>query len=552
MVRADGTERKVVSVCERFGEELERHAGWAVGLLLFAIFVIALGESSAKPFWYDELITLGSASFPGWRDLWNFYSTGLDTGSPLPALIVRVALKLPFGPEISSRLPFTLAFLVMCFCMYAFVRRRYPASYALGTLVFALILNVFASSIEARSYALMLAGTGFAMLCWQLACDGRHRPWSALGLWFSLALAIDAHSFAIFLFVPFALAQFVRDYGRRKPDWPVWAALVLFPLGLLPVLKGELLANKIYGPTFWCKPQLRFIITSYYEMSIAGWLLIAILLFFAVAAVMLQTRRPLWSAKPASCGFSGSEWVLVTVLALLPLYTLALSTLIHVYRPLYVVAFNIGIIIVFIGAVAEVAQRDRRAGIVLLVLLLVAAMSHSARPLAKGARVLAHPERVHVQFQADLDNQPGVKLLRNSSLPVVSGDPLLYAQLAYYAPPELRSRLYYLTDIADLDRYPRSATDQLNYVHFGKRLGYQILDAADFLPGNPHFLLAMGGDPAIWLPPYLLGQAEAGNVSLQLLGPDYWGSNVYDVRFSKLPHLRGAANNSGEGAPGAD
>jgi hypothetical protein len=75
-------------------------------------------------------------------------------------------------------------------------------------------------------------------------------PWSLLGLWFGLAFAVDAHAFAIFLFVPFALAQLVRDFKRKKPDWPIWTALILFPIGILPVLHGELLAKKFTASTF--------------------------------------------------------------------------------------------------------------------------------------------------------------------------------------------------------------------------------------------------------------------------------------------------------------
>jgi hypothetical protein len=536
MIAGAETKQKVFSVYVRIGDRLERHAGWVAALLLCLIFVIALGQSAIKPLWFDELVTFGTASLPGWGDIWNFYATGLDTSSPLPSLIVHAALKLPFGPETSSRLPFMLAFLVMCLCMYSFVRRRYPPGYALAALIFPVILYVFYYSTEARSYAFLLAGAGSAMPCWQSAVSGRSRPWSALGLWFGLALAINAHTFAIFLFVPFALAQLVRDFMCRKSDWVVWAAIVLFPAGLLPVLNGERLANKVYGSTFWSRPQLRFMVSSYKDFFILGWILIGILLFFAIGVAVLQRQRPLRSPEPATCGFSVPEWVLVAVLALMPLYALPASYLLHVYRPCYVIPFNIGMVILFIAAVAEAAGRNRPAGAALLALFLLAASPHCFGPFVKGLHALIHPGRVHAQLQASYHNQPWVRLLERSSLPVVAGDPLLYAQLDFYAQPELKHRLYYLTDIADLKEYPQAATPQLNYLLFGKRLSYQTMDIANFLPGNPHFLLAMGVNPG-WLPPYLIGQEEAGDAALRLLGPGYTGNNVYDVRFTKMPVL---------------
>src|SRR5271168_4152002 len=105
--------QKAFSSQVRIGDRLERHAGWIAALLLCLIFVIELGQSSVKFLWYDELITLGTASFLHWSDIWTFYAHGLDAGGPLPSLIAHAALNLPFGPETSSRLPFMLAFLLM-------------------------------------------------------------------------------------------------------------------------------------------------------------------------------------------------------------------------------------------------------------------------------------------------------------------------------------------------------------------------------------------------------------------------------------------------------
>lgn len=535
MIAGAETKQKLFSVYVRIGDRLERLAGWVAALLLCLIFVIELGKSSIKPLWFDELITVGTASLPHWRDMWNFYANGLDTTSPLPSLIVHAALKLPFGPETSSRFPFMVAFLVMCLCMYSFVHRRYPSGYALAALIFPVILYVFHYSTEARSYALTLAGCGSAMLCWQSAVSGRNRPWSILGVWFALAFAINAHAFAIFLFVPFALAQLVRDFMRRKLDWAVWAAIVLFPAGLLPVLNGERLANKVYGSTFWSQPQLSFMFTSYDDFFNQGWILIGILLFFSTGVVILQRQSPLRSPEPETCGFSAPEWVFVAMLALMPIYALPVSYLLHAYRPIYVNPFNIGMVILFVAAVAEVAGRSRPPGAALLALFLLAEVHHCFGPFVKGLHALINPGGIHAQLQASYDNQPWVRLLEKSSLPVVAGEHNLYTQLDFYAQPELKHRLYYLTNVADVKEYPQSATAQLNFLSFGRRLSYQTMDIASFLPCNPHFLLARGDDLMIWLPPYLIGQEEVGNASLRLLGPDYTGNNVYDVQFRKIP-----------------
>jgi hypothetical protein len=528
-----GAKTKELSLYTRLGEGLEQHSGWVAAFLLCTIFVIALGQPSNTCLWYDELVTLGTASLPHYGDIWNFYAAGLDPTSPLPSLIVHAALRLPFGPEISSRLPFMLALLVMCLCMYSFIHRCYSAGYALAALIYPVFLGEHVFVFSPRSYALMLAGAGFAMLCWQSAVTGGKRPWSVLGVWFGLAFAIFAHTFAIFLFVPFALAQLVRDFMRRKPDWAVWAAIVLFPAGHLPVLNGERLANKVYN--FSQTPQLHFMVDSYKDFFSDGWMIIGILLLFAVGVVILQRQAPQPTPGPETCGFSASEWVLVGVLALMPLYALPASYLIHVYHLRYVIAFNIGMVILFIGAVAEMARRNRLAGTTLLALFLLAAIPHFFGPFVKGLHALIHPDRVHAQLQASYDDQPWVRLLGRSKLPVVAGDDFLYAQLDFYAQPELKHRLYYLTDMADINKYPQSHTAQLNFLLFGKRISWQTMDVANFLPGNPHFLLVVGPDQMNWLPLYLITQEEAGDASLQLIGPDFTSPNVYDVRFTKMP-----------------
>lgn len=519
----------------RIGNRLDRYAGWVAVLLLCLIFVIELGQSSINLLWYDELITLGTASFPHWIDIWKFYAQGLDAGGPLPSLIVHGALNLPFGPETSSRLPFMLAFLVMCLCIYSFVRHRYPPGYALAALIFPVSLPFFFHSTDARYYAPMLAGAGSAMLCWQSAVSFRKRPWSVLGLWMGLSFAIFAHAFAIFLFVPFALAQLVRDCIRGKSDWAMWAAIVFFPVGLAPVLEGLRLANEAYGPSYWSRPALRWITFSYKDFSFGGWDFIGMLLVFAVGVAILQRQGTLPSPEAKTCGFSLPEWVLVAALACMPFYVVPGSYLLHVYRPVYVLPFCIGVIMLLVGAVAEAARREGLAGGILLVLFLLATIWHASGRFIEGIHTLIHPGRVHAELQANYRSQAWVRLLEKNSLPVAAGDPLLYAQLGNYATPELRHRLYYLTDMADVKEYPDSASLQLNFVRFGKLLSYQTMDIRDFLRGNPRFLLAVGGDPATWLQPYLIRQEEAGNATLRLLGPDFSGSNVYDVQFTRMP-----------------
>ncbi|MGD0893190.1 MAG: hypothetical protein ABR923_16830 [Terracidiphilus sp.] len=528
--------QRVLAVCDWIVDRLERHAGGTVALVLLLIFVIALGQSANKLLWFDELITLKTAFLPHWSDVWNFYNNGLDTTGPVPSMIARVGLLLPTSPELVSRLPFTFAYLVMCFSMYSFVHRRYPAVYALAAPIFSLNYAFFSYATEARAYALVLAGCGIAMLSWQSAVSGLHRRWSVFGIWLGLAFAIEAHAFAIFLLAPFAVAQLTRDLKRKEADLAVWMALTLSPAGLLPVLHGELLAKKIYGTNFWSQPNFESLFKSYSEFVSGGSSYLKILLFVAIGAALLHWRS---RSQSKMRGFSTPEWILVSMLVLLPAFSVLASYPLHVYVARYAVGCNIGMVVLSIALVAEAARRSRYSGAVLLVLFLFAAAHSRFGEFVQGLHALVHPGRVHENLQVRYNNLEWVKLLERSSLPVVTDNISLDSQFEFYASSKLQQRLYGVTDIEDISKYPRTTTFQLNLVYFGGRILRQTQDIADFLPEHPHFLQMAEPSEIGWLLPYLAAQQAAGSASSVCLGPaNCTGrTGVYEVQFTKIPVL---------------
>ena len=538
MISRSTTKQKAGLVLERIGAKVEEHAGAAMGGLLILFMIALVGLASSVYLWYDELVVVRVAAFPHWRDIWNFYASGLDTIGLLYALLIHPLLHLRASAEISARLPAMVAFLGMMLCSFVFVRRRYPAVYAFAMVLLLMSLPMLFYAVFAKSYALEFGGVAFAMMCWQSATEGRRRGWNVAGLWFGLALALYSHSFAIFLFVPFAAAQGVSDYRRKRVDWPVWIALVSFPLALLPVLRGDLLAGKLYGSNFWSPPSSALMKQTYIDYFVEDWRLILILFFAAVlVTVLLRERAPLAEGtQRLTTGFAVPEWVFVVMLTALPIYVLPPSYLLHAYRADYVMSFAIGLAILLVTVFAEHARRTQAAGAVLLILFAAVTLRKDLKTIPEGLHAMAHPERVHAQLEASYDSAAWVKLLEGSDLPVLVGDHLLYTRLECYAPPELKQRLYFLTDIAEVKKYPLSSTSQMNFLLFGKRLSYQTMDVGSFLPEHPHFLLAVGPMVGtLWLPAYLLNQQQEGNASLRLLGPDFTAPNVYDVQFTRMP-----------------
>ncbi len=236
--------------------------------------------------------------------------------------------------------------------------------------------------------------------------------------------------------------------------------------------------------------------------------------------------------------FRGPEWVLVGLLTALPAYVLPCSYLLHAYRADYVLGYAIGLGILLVAVFAEQSRRNEAAGLVLLILFAAVTLKVDLKTIPAGMRALVHPHEVHAALAARYDGEEWVKLLEGNDLPVMVGDHLLYTRLDCYAPDELRRRLYFLTDFAEVSRYPLSETSQRNFLLFGNRLGYQTMDVGSFVPGHRHALMAVGPmTGTLWLPQYMMHQAEVGNASLRLLGPGFEEPDIYDVQFSRLPQF---------------
>ena len=515
----------------RMADWLEQHSRRAIALALLSIFYIALGVSAQKPLWYDELITVKTAALPTVRDVWKFYAQGLDTTGPVPSLFAHAALKLPFGPELDVRLPFTIAYLVMVLCLYGFVRRRYAASYALICVLLCVAFPFFYYATEARAYALMLGGAGLALFCWQSAMLGRHRRLSIAGIWLGLAGAFSAHIFAIFLFVPLAGGQLIHDRKRRRVDWPVWLALVLFPVSILPIIGGERLAAARYQAHFW-KPHLELLHESYLKLTQYSWMAIAVLLLAAAASGHWLRSRGVEREKTCD-GFTSPEWVAAALLALMPFYALPASFVTGVYALNYVVALQIGCALCLTGAAAALARRGVAAGFPVFAILALLVLAKTGRSLETGVKTLAHPGRVHQQCSADVMDAPWLQSILKSSLPIAFAEDHTFSQVSYYGGPALRSRFYFLTDVPDSLRYPLSVVPQTNFLTFSKALDFNAVDLHQFMAAHPQYLAVGGGmfDHEMLMQYLQDRQREHGDITLQLLATDF--SSYLVVKVSR-------------------
>jgi hypothetical protein len=257
-----------------------------------------------------------------------------------------------------------------------------------------------------------------------------------------------------------------------------------------------------------------------------------------IVSLVLVDRKSAEELPERKMGFSGPEWMLVGMLTALPVYVLPVSYLLHAYRGDYVLGYAIGLGILLVALFAEQSRRTEAAGLVLLILFAAVTLKVDLKTMSQGIRALVHPKSVHAALAARYDSEPWVKLLAGSDMPVLAGDHLLYTRLECYAPDELKRRLYFLTDFAEVRRYPMSETSQKNFLLFGNLLGYKTMDVGGFVPEHREFLMAVNDTSgASWLEPYMLKQQEQGNATLQFLGTSTDFPSVYEVRFSRLPEF---------------
>lgn len=476
-------------------------------LLTLFVFLSGLGAAAHKLFTYDEQITWRTARMTV-HNLLQFFSSGLDTTGPVPALLAHAGLRLPQSPEITLRLPFVLAFALMCFGLWLFLRGRYPAGFALTAIVIPIefgVLSFFRT--DARAYALMLCATGLGMSFWQMAAEKQRRPWSVFALWAVLALGISAHLFTVFLFVPFAAAQYVADREAGRMDWPVWSALVLFPLGWLPFMPGEMRAHRLYAATFWSKATLANLSDAYEQSITPNWTILFVLGIFLIGlALAMHFRKERECIDASSSGFRRAEWVLVLGLLVLPTIAWCGAHAIGAFHHYYTAPFMCGLVVAIVAAAAELARRQRAIGLVFFIMMTGLVLADGNLMDAwNGIIALADHGQVHRNNQASFSSADWVQWLNASPLPVAAEN-AVYAKLNLYGPPSLAARSYALTDFAGSNDHPLAMTDQNNMRLFGNRLGFQSEDIAAFMHAHSCFDLVQQRLPYTyeWLIDYVL------------------------------------------------
>jgi hypothetical protein len=453
---------------------------WVAFAVLTVTYAVAAFLEGHKFVWFDELCTFYIARAPSLTTLWH-WTLKYDNNPPTVYLLARLSMKI-FGPgALGLRLPSILEFYAGSMGMLLYLRRKVGTPIAVFGVAMLWASGTFYYAIEARVYALVFMSFSFLLLSWDTATRSQSRKLALFGVAASNAVLLSAHVFAPLCLYPFLAAEVVRYLRRRKPDYPLYAALVL-PMAIMALYIPLILVYR--GLMFW--PTYRASLHRAGDFYFVAWDWVARpLCVILLLAIVWPRLRP---ARNKGSRFVPEDWAVFLCIMINPLLlNLVLMTrhasffdryTISTYGVIYGgLAVLIGLRLQFRPAMAYAA-----ALIMLFVLVRYAHRNWVARPRS--------------------DDQVGLATLR-PDLPIVAGDGMTFIEMSYHEPLDVLRRLYYIKNRAAAIQYEHSnyfydfeAPDDM------QRAGFPISGTvepySEFVASHPRFLIY--ADPWEWLP----------------------------------------------------
>src|SRR5262249_50102785 len=136
-----------------------------------------------------------------------------------------------------------------------------------------------------------------AWMAWTEAAAGRRRALNLAILGISLAAGLWNHYFAALVYAPIAVGELVRTIRSRRIGRPLWIAVALSLVAVLPLYRLLRLSASQSG-SFWSRPSIHDIPATYTFLygslleSPFNWALAAILILVAIARFHPEAREP--------------------------------------------------------------------------------------------------------------------------------------------------------------------------------------------------------------------------------------------------------------------
>jgi len=508
---------------------LDAHPAGAFAALTALYFAVVFLQSSFKLMWLDEFITLHLARLGSLRKLWYALSQGADPNPPVTYILVHWCRQIFGDHEWAYRLPAALGCWVGLASLFAFLKRRVCASWAVfGCLVW-MAMAAFDYSFESRSYGIFYGLAMLAFLCWTLSIDGAKSSsvrWAALiGMVLALAAGVSTNYFAVLAFLPPAAGELVRTAARvrrplrgstvefrrskrdRRPglmsaiDFRIWIGFAVAAAPLLayrPLIEHSIAQ---FAPHAWNKVSLDQVFDSYTGMveiilyPILALLAAAGFVFFSkerVAAASRQCRNgllPRWldsifAPHRGRTPMTPHEAAGVFVFMTYPICGYIIASIRGgMLSPRFVIPVCYGFAVVAVIAARYLFRNVRHAPIILLGIA-------CAWFLSREAVVGYWYKQQKDSFYKIVDGFQNAERRVPAGVPIVISDPLLALTFQHYAPAELARRVVFPVDFPAI-RYFRHDDSPEENLWAGRNVLYsmRIVPLAEFQHSAGSYLI---------------------------------------------------------------
>ena len=444
------------------------------GLTLLYVFVLTIGIR--RYVWFDELFTLDIARSTSLQQLW-YRALKFDTHPPAIFLLSRLSMSV-FGPTpFGLRFPSMIEFYVGSMAILLYVKRKTNIAFAgVAVLMLWVCAPTLYFAVEARPYALTFASFACLLLSWDTAIRAHPRSLALSGIAISTLLMSVAHILAPFTLFAFVVAEAVRYWRRREPDYALWAALLL-PMLIMLIYIPLIRASE--GVVFGSQPDFGTM-GKFFLDTFSG----PVTFFVVLVALMVPQTRKDREIHPE---FLPEEFMLLACLFLSPI--LVNLVLIHRQKGFfdrYSIASQAGILAALSIFLAYRFRLSRVAAWAASLVLLCFLVKNQV------LQVLRYPVEPNAATLASVEPK----------LPIVVGSGMLFMEMNQRGEPAVVSRLYFLKDLET----------SLRYLHGSVFQNYEAPDdmkAAGFpIPGNieqyssfvgQHRQFLLIGSPAEWV-----------------------------------------------------
>ncbi len=496
---------RIHSICSRAVDAVDRNP-WAVLLFIAVIyFGITLSVSAFRVLWFDELITFYIARLNSVHAIWNALYKGADPNPALMHLLVMWSMRMFGSGQIALRLPAILIEGVGIFCLFEFLRKRVPVTYAASAVFFFIASRAFDYSYESRSYALTVGFAMLAVLLWRYAVESPHRMAATVGLGLTLAAGISSNYFAVLAFFPIAFGELVRNYENRRIDLRVWIALFL---GGLPIFAYMPLINHAiasFAPHAWNKPDPAFLIDAYVSM-------IDVILYPALAllwaGVVIHIYQRVKELRIAPAVLPPHELAATIGLMAYPLigYVIAVARA-GMISPRFILPMCFGFAIAVAVTAFRIFGRNPVAALLMLAICFVWGLTRNGESISE---LVEQKE----SFNNILNHAP-------KSGTIVVSDSLLALPMVHYAPPDVARRIVMPLDFAFVQKYKHEDSPEQNLKNGEQIFPLRLVSLAELESENKSYSIVT--TPDNWLLQYFFW--ETGTPATRVIG-DIGGRHI--------------------------